>query len=76
MAVSNEDKRFLKKLGLRLRAIREEKGWTLEETEERGWSDWKHLQTIEAGKNLTVVSLRRIAKVYRISLADIFSEIE
>ncbi len=44
--------KFLKTLGLHLRKIRLEKGWTLEQTEEHGWPSWRHLQKIEAGKNV------------------------
>lgn len=34
--VSADDKKFLKKLGARIRELRSAKGWTLEETEEYG----------------------------------------
>lgn len=73
MALDRASQQFLKRLGLRLREIRLAKGWTLEETEEHGWSDWKHLQKIESGKNVTIVSLYRLAKVYRIELSELFN---
>jgi len=65
--LSSEDKKYLEKLGTRIKSIRLEKKWSLEETEHHGWNDWKHLQKIESGKNITVVTLRKIAKLYKIS---------
>lgn len=69
--LSSEDKKFLLKLGTRIRSLRLQKGWTLEEVEEHGWNDWTHLQKIESGKNLTLVTLRKIAKLYKISLSKL-----
>lgn len=69
--VTSEEKRFLKKVGARVRALRAEKGWTLEETEDHGWNDWTHLQKIESGKNITLVTLKRVAQLYRIPVSKI-----
>lgn len=63
--------KYLKKLGLRLRQIRNQKGWTLEQTEEHGWPSWRHLQKIEAGKNVTVATLYKLSVVYKMSLKEI-----
>lgn len=63
--------KYLKKLGLRLRQIRLDKGWTLEETEEHGWPSWRHLQKIESGKNITIATLIRLSMVYKMSPKDI-----
>ena len=71
MALSVEEKEYLKRVGLRLRELRENKGWTLEETEEHGWVSWRHLQRIESGKNVTLLSLRKIALLYKCRLGDI-----
>ncbi|MBL7545518.1 MAG: helix-turn-helix domain-containing protein [Bdellovibrionaceae bacterium] len=74
MATSNltsDDKKFLVKLGAKIRAIRTKKGWTLEEVEEHGWGNWTHLQKIESGKNITIVTLRKVATLYRMSLSDL-----
>lgn len=76
MNISAADKKFLKTLGLKLREIRLKKGWTLEETEEHGWPSWRHLQKIESGKNITVLTLKKIASVYKIDLSDLFSELD
>jgi len=63
--------KFLKKLGQRLREIRLEKGWTLEQTEEHGWSSWRHLQKIESGKNINVSTLYKLSLVYKIPVKEI-----
>lgn len=73
MALSKEDKLFLKKFGLKIRQLRESKGWTLEETEEHGWPSWRHLQRIESGnKNITILTLIRLQKLFKISIKDLF----
>jgi hypothetical protein len=76
MAIPADERRFLKRLGLRLRELREVKGWTLEETESHGWLNWRHLQALESGKNMTIITLRRAAKLYKISLQKLLSEAE
>lgn len=48
-----------------------ERGWTLEQTEEHGWSGWQHLQKIEAGKNITLVTLRRVAQLFKIDPSEL-----
>jgi len=63
MPTSNEN--YLKNLGLKLRRIRDSKGWTLEQTEEHGWPSWRHLQQIETGKKrISVITLRKLAFLY------------
>lgn len=69
--VTNEEKKYLKRLGSKIRSLRNAKGWTLEDVEEHGWSNWQHLQKIEAGKNITIVTLRRVAQLYKLSLAEL-----
>jgi len=65
----------LKRLGLRLREIRKDKGWTLEETEEHGWPSWRHLQKIETGKkNISITTLWSIAELYDIEISDMFDQ--
>ena len=70
-----EDEKFLKELGTRLREIRHKRGWTLEDTEEQGWPSWKHLQRIESGKNVTIITIKKLSKLYKIKLSEIFSKL-
>lgn len=53
-----------KALGLKIRRMRQEKGWTLEDCEDRGWTNWRHLQTIEAGKNINLSTLVKLANLF------------
>ena len=56
-------RREARALGLQVRALRQAKGWTLEEAAEKGDLDLKHWQKIEAGTiNVTLVTLVRIAE--------------
>lgn len=72
--ITLDDKKFLRRLGSRIRSIRIERNWTLEQTEEKGWNNWQHLQKIEAGKNITVVTLRKVAQLYKMPLAKLLEE--
>ncbi len=72
--LSSEDK-FLKALGARLRALRLEKGWTLEETEEYGWPNWRHLQKLESGKNFTITTMHKVSKLYSKPISEIFKDL-
>lgn len=74
-SITAAEKAFLKKLGARIRKLRLEKGWTLEDTEEHGWPDWTHMQQVETGKNITIVTFRRIAKLYKISPAELWKDL-
>jgi hypothetical protein len=68
--------RFLKKFGLRIRGLRQDKGWTLEETEEHGWPNWVHMQRIESGKkNINLSTVVRLSRLYRISLSELFKDL-
>lgn len=65
--------REAKALGLRLRSLREERQWTLEQTAERCDLDLKHLQKIEAGLlNVTLVTLVRLSVGFRTPIAAFF----
>lgn len=73
MARDRDSQKALNKFGLILRQLREEKGWTLEETEEHGWKSWQHLQKIELGKkDITFSTLLKLSLLYRIELSDLF----
>lgn len=64
-----------KKLGLRVRSLRQERGWTLEECEERGITNWRHLQAVESGKNVNVRTLVNIANLFNVKLSDLFIDL-
>lgn len=73
--VTGEERKYLKKVGAKIRAMRVQKGWTLEDVEEHGWNNWTHLQKIEAGKNITLVTLRRVAQLFKIDPSDLLKDI-
>ena len=75
MDTSREENQYLERLGRRIRSLREQKGWTLEEVEVHGWPAWRHLQRVEAGKNVTVITLRRVAKLYGITVSELLADI-
>lgn len=75
MTKISTEKVFLKALGARLREIRLQKGWTLEEAEEHGWPNWRHLQKIESGKNFTITTLKKLSKLYKKSISEITSDL-
>ena len=73
MGLSDKEKRkYYKRLGLRLRELRNKRSLTLEETEERGVKSWKHLQRIEAGEaNITMETLLLLSLIYRVHPSDV-----
>ena len=71
----SNDETFLLNLGQRLREIRESHSWTLEQTEEHGWPSWRHLQKIETGKNVPILTLYKLSKLYKIPLSEILNGI-
>ena len=67
--------REAKALGLRIRALREAEGWTLERMAERCDLDLKHLQKIESGQlNVTLVTLVRVAVGLKLPMAMLFAD--
>ncbi|MGH7270419.1 MAG: helix-turn-helix domain-containing protein [Polyangiaceae bacterium] len=65
--------RARKRLGLRLRQVREQKGLTQEEAAEKAAIHAKHLGVIEGGKaNTTFGTLVALAYAYEVSLAVFF----
>jgi transcriptional regulator with XRE-family HTH domain len=61
-------------LGKRIRQLREDRGWTLEQASEAMHIDLKHLQKIEAGQlNVTLVTLVRVAEGFCVPIAILFS---
>lgn len=70
-----DPKKVLRQLGLRVRELRNEKGWTLEECESHGWTNWRHLQTIEAGKNITVETLINLANLFSVHPSELLEDV-
>ena len=73
--ISKKDEKFLILLGQKLRDLRHEKGWTLEQVEEEGWPSWRHLQKIESGKNVTILTLNKLSKIYKVSLSELLEDL-
>lgn len=70
------EKQRLKELGALFRDLRLTRGWTLEETEDHGWHDWKYLQKIEGGRNITVLTLFKLCDLYGVRAEKFISALE
>jgi transcriptional regulator with XRE-family HTH domain len=75
MAKKFHPRRASKAIGLKIREIRTAKGWTLEYCEERGYKSWRHLQSIEAGKNMTVQTLINVANLLGVHPAELLRDV-
>lgn len=62
-------------IGLKIRALREAKGWTLEDTEEHGWHSWQQLQKIESGRNVTVRTLIALSNLFGVHPSILLEDI-
>ena len=68
-------RRLQKRLGARIRSLRQVRGWTLQETEAHSDVDWKHLAKIEhAESNPTLATLYRLAKGFGVDIAELFND--
>jgi len=62
-----------KAIGMRLRALRTARGWTLDKAAEQTGVDWRHIQMVEAGhSNVTLLTLVRIAEGFGVPLSTFF----
>jgi transcriptional regulator with XRE-family HTH domain len=61
------------RLAKRLRKLRGSRGWTLEHCEVHGFKNWRHLQELESGKNLTLETLVKLARLYKMSPSKLLS---
>lgn len=66
----------LKELGALFKRMRQKKGWTLEATEDHGWHDWKYLQKIESGRNITMMTFFQICELYEVKPEKVLKNIE
>jgi transcriptional regulator with XRE-family HTH domain len=69
-----DDKQFLRELGFRIRELRLARKWSQADMGRRCDLHRTFIGSVERGeRNLSALNLRRIAKVLRVSLADLFS---
>jgi transcriptional regulator with XRE-family HTH domain len=69
-----DDKQFLRELGFRIRELRLARKWSQADFGRRCDLHRTFIGSVERGeRNLSVLNLRRIAKVLRVSLADLLS---
>ncbi len=68
-------KKAYKAIGLKIRSLREGRGWTLEYTEEMGWQSWQQLQKIESGRNITVKTIVNIANLFGVHPSELLKDI-
>jgi|SRR5580693_6667868 DNA-binding XRE family transcriptional regulator len=68
-------RRTVAQLGVRLRELRQARGWTVEEASERYGVEPAHVRRIEAGRtNPSLATLLSIADAVSTELADLFGE--
>lgn len=72
----SEDQQELQMLGALFKGLRLKKGWTLEETEDHGWHDWKYLQKIENGRNITMMTFFRLCELYGVKSDKVLKSFE
>jgi transcriptional regulator with XRE-family HTH domain len=66
----------LQRLGTLFRQLRLQKGWTLEQTEDHGRHDWKYLQKIESGRNITLMTFFKICELYGVKTERVLKSFE
>jgi XRE family transcriptional regulator, aerobic/anaerobic benzoate catabolism transcriptional regulator len=66
----------MRSLGQRIKQVRNKRGWTLEQIEEKGYRSMRHWQQLESGsRNISFIILLRVSKTLQISLSELFKEI-
>ena len=69
--------RLLRRLGWRLRQLRESKGWTQETLASRAALDRSYVAGIEAGlRNPSTKALAKLARALGVSLSTLFEGVE
>lgn len=69
-----DDRRFLRNLGQRLRQYRLDRQWTQAELARRCELHRTFIGSVERGeRNLSILNLRLIARVLRVSLAELLA---
>ena len=65
----------LRRLGARIRTLREAKGWNQERFAEEAGIDRSYAHGLERGvRNITVLKLRQIAKALDVQMTEFFQE--
>lgn len=63
--------------GLRVRELRAERGWSQEETAEATGLHWTYIGQVERGeRNLTLLSIQKIAKGFKIEIRELFKGLD
>lgn len=70
-----ESKLFFKRLGARLRQIRKEHGWTVDDMQVRGVTS-KHWQQMETGRSINVKTLLRACQALGVSAAFLVGDLD
>ena len=67
---------ILKRCGTRVRALREQNGWSQETLAEKCDLDRTYISGIERGlRNVSLVNLEIIAKAFKVSLSELFNDL-
>ena len=70
------DRKFLRDLGNRLRELRQARGWTQEDLADKCQLHRTFIGSVERGeRNISVLNLRMIASVLRLSLANLLKDL-
>jgi transcriptional regulator with XRE-family HTH domain len=67
--------RFFRRLGYRLRELRNERNWSLDDMELVGFSA-KHWQQIETGRAITVKTLLRACESFNLSIEQVIGTLD
>lgn len=71
---SLRDKKFLKELGGRIRALRQQRGWTQQQFADQCGLHRTYVAGTERGeRNVTVISLRILAEVLRVPPGELLA---
>lgn len=72
--MSPAERRLRTKLGANVRALRQKRGFTMEECADRAHLHGRHWQKVEAGEvNATLATMSRIAEVLDVSVAELLT---
>lgn len=70
-----DDRQFLQQVGFRIRELRLEREWTQAELARKCRLHRTFIGSVERGeRNLALLNLRRIARVLRVDLRDLFGK--